>query len=148
MKLFLDANVLFTAARNPSGKAALVVELQPRAQWALATSTYALEESLRNLQRAPGALDRLDGVVERLEVVQHRPDLAYPAGLTEKDRPIFQAALGRGANHLLTGDLKHFGPFMDRPKQTHGIIIQTVAAFLASRAVDVADVTVPTAPGS
>ena len=138
MKLFLDANVLFTAAHNPSGKAALVVELHPRAQWALATSTYALEESLRNLQRkAPGALDRLDAVVERLEVVQHRPDLAYPTGLTEKDRPIFQAALGCRASHLLTGDLKHLGPFMDRPKQTHGIIIQTVAAFLASLVVDV-----------
>lgn len=35
-----------------------------------------------------------------------------------------------------TGDW-HRSPFMDRPKQTHGIIIQTVAAFLASRAVDV-----------
>lgn len=138
MKLFLDANVLFTAAHNPSGKAALVVELQPRAQWALATSTYALEESLRNLQRkAPGALDRLDAVVERLEVVRHRPDLEYPTGLTEKDRPIFQAAHACRASHLLTGDLKHFGPFMDRPKQTRGIIIQTVAAFLASLAVDV-----------
>ena len=137
MKLFFDANVLFTAAHNPSGKAALVVELVPRAKWALATSTYAREESQRNLQRkAPGALDRLAGVVERLEVVRHHPELRYPIGLTEKDRPIFQAALGCGASHLLTGDLKHFGPFMDRPKQTHGIIIQTVAAFLASIAVD------------
>ena len=137
MKLFFDANVLFTAAHNPSGKAALVVELEPRAKWALATSTYALEESQRNLQRkAPGALDRLAGVVERLEVVQHHPELRYPIGLTEKDRPIFQAALGCGASHLLTGDLKHFGPFMDRPKQTRGITIQTVAAFLASIAVD------------
>lgn len=137
MKLFLDANVLFTAAHNPKGKAALVVELQPRAKWALVTSTYAHEESLRNLQRkAPGALDRLDRIIERLEVVQHRPDMTCPAGLPEKDRPIFQAALGCGASHLLAGDLKHFGPLMDRPKQTSGVIIQTVAAFLASLAAD------------
>ena len=144
MKLFLDANVLFTAAHNPAGKAALIVELQSRATWALASSTYAIEEALRNLRlKAPGAVDRLDGIVERLEVVQHLPDLEYPEGLVEKDRPIFQAALGCGASHLLTGDLKHFGPFMGRPKQTSGIVVQTVAAFLASCTADEPDATVP-----
>ncbi len=133
MKLFLDANVLFTAAHNPAGKAALIIELQPEAKWGLATSSYAMEEARRNLQRkAPDALDRLDRIVARLEVVQHRPDLEYPAGLIEKDRPIFQAALGCGATHLLTGDLKHFGPLMARPKDTCGVVIRTVAAFLAS----------------
>ena len=133
MKLFLDANVLFTAAHNPTGNAALVVELQPKAKWSLVSSTYAMEEARRNLQRkAPGALDRLNRIATGLEVVQHRPDLEYPAGLIEKDRPIFQAALGCGATHLLTGDLKHFGPLMARPKDTCGVVIQTVAAFLAS----------------
>ena len=137
MKLFLDANVLFTAAHNPKGKAALVVEIQPSAPWTLATSDYAVEETLRNLRRkAPGAMDRLDLIVERLERVRHHPDLEYPAGLIVKDRPIFQAALGCGASHLLTGDLKHFGPFMGRPEQTCGIVIQTVASFLASLAGD------------
>ena len=132
MKVSLDANVIFTAAHNPTGKAALVVELAPDAEWTLASSAYAIEEARRNLQRkAPGALDRLVGIVERLEVVQHRPGVEYPAGLMEKDRPIFQAALGWGASHLLTGDLKHFGPLMERPKQTAGVVVQTVAAFLA-----------------
>jgi len=132
VKLFLDANVIFTAAHNPTGKAALVVELAPDAGWALASSAHAIEEARRNLQRkAPGALDRLVGIVKRLEVVQHRPGLEYPAGLIDKDRPIFQAALGWGASHLLTGDLKHFGPLMERPKQTSGVVIQMVAAFLA-----------------
>lgn len=147
VKLFLDANVLFTAAHNPAGKAALIVELQSRAKWALASSTYAIEEALRNLRlKAPGAVDRLDGIVKRVEVVQvvqHLPDLEYPAGLVEKDRPIFQAALGCGASHLLTGDLKHFGPFMGRPKQTSGMVVLTVAAFLASCTADEPDATVP-----
>ena len=135
MKLFLDANVLFTAAHNPAGKAALVVELQPEAKWALASSAYAVEEARRNLQRkAPGALDRLKQIVGLLETVQHRPDLEYPAGLIEKDRPIFQAALGWGTSHLLTSDMKHFGPLMGRPKDTCGVVIQTVAAFLAALA--------------
>ena len=133
MKLFLDANVLFTAAHNPNGKAALVIELRAMADWALATSAYAREEALRNLRRkAPGAEDRLRAILQTIEVVEHHPDLDYPARLVEKDRPIFQAALDCGASHLLTGDLKHFGPLMNRPEQTSGVLVQTVAEFLES----------------
>ena len=133
MKLFLDANVLFTAAHNPTGKAALVIELQARASWALATSAYAREEALRNIQRkAPDAQDRLRAILQDVELVEHRPNLEFPKGLVEKDRPIFQAALGCGASHLLTGDLKHFGPLMNRPEATSGVHVQTVAEFLES----------------
>ena len=35
MRLFLDANVLFTAAHNPGGKAALVIELGAQRHWRL-----------------------------------------------------------------------------------------------------------------
>ena len=134
MKLFLDANVLFTAAHNPTGKAALVIGLQARANWPLVTSTYAREEALRNVRaKAPGAEERLRVVLKDVEVVEHRPNLEFPAGLVEKDRPVFQAALACGASHLLTGDLKHFGPFMNRPEETFGIHVQTVAEFLESR---------------
>lgn len=133
MKLFLDANVLFTAAHNPKGKAALLVELGARADWSLTTSAYALEEARRNIQRkAPDASTRLHALLEDMEVVEHHPGLECPAGLVEKDRPIFQAARGCGATHLLTGDLRHFGVFMNRPRETFGVHAQTVAAFLES----------------
>ena len=57
MRLFLDANVLFTAAHNPTGKAALVVELGGRGHWALYSIRLAVEEARRNLERkfAPSA---------------------------------------------------------------------------------------------
>jgi predicted nucleic acid-binding protein len=48
--LFLDANVLFTAAHNPNGKAALVIELQAKASWTIVTSAYAREEAQRNIR--------------------------------------------------------------------------------------------------
>ncbi len=55
MRLFLDANVLFTAAHNPNGKAALVLELATVGLWQAVTSAYALEEARRNLERkCPG----------------------------------------------------------------------------------------------
>ena len=49
MRLFLDANVLFTAAHNPRGKAALVIDLGREGHWEIYSSAYALEEATRNL---------------------------------------------------------------------------------------------------
>ena len=50
MRLFFDANTLFTAAHNPNGKAALVVDLGAEGYWDLYTSAYAMEEARRNLE--------------------------------------------------------------------------------------------------
>ena len=133
MRLFLDANVLFTAAHNPNGKAALIIELGGQGHWMLATSTYAAEEARRNLERKfPDALEDLVALLEVIRLAEHRPELWFPAGLAPKDRPIFQAAVAWNATHLLTGDIRDFGRFMDRPETTSGIVVQTVAAFLDS----------------
>lgn len=133
MRLFLDANVLFTAAHNPNGKAALTIELGKRGHWALATSLYASEEARRNLARKfPRSLDGLNALLRDIPLVELRPGLPFPAALAEKDRPIFQAAVTCQATHLLTGDLRDFGPFMNRPEETSGILVQTVAEFLGS----------------
>ncbi len=48
-RIFLDANVIFTAAHNPEGKAALLLELGGRGHWKLITSQLAWEEARRNL---------------------------------------------------------------------------------------------------
>lgn len=134
MRVFLDANVLFTAAHNPQGKAALVIELGRRGHWALATSRYALEEARRNLDRKfPQSLDRLKSLLRGVRFIDHRPALRFPAALAEKDRPIFQAAVDWDATHLLTGDMKDFGAFMNKPEETFGIVVQTVADFLRAR---------------
>ena len=133
MRLFLDANLLFTAAHNPNGKAAVTIELGGQGHWMLATSTYAAEEARRNLERKfPDATQDLESLLEGIRLVEHRPELWFPAGLAQKDRPIFQAAVAWGATHLLTGDIRDFGRFMDKPETTSGIIVQTVAAFLDS----------------
>jgi hypothetical protein len=54
--------------------------------------------------------------------------------LPAKDMPIWAAAHAAKATHLLTGDLKDFGPHMNRPEATGGIVIQTVGACLAGLA--------------
>ena len=132
MRLFLDANVLFTAAHNPHGKAALIIELETRGVWKLFSSQFAFEEARRNLeQKFPEHLERLVDLQARIQLVEHRTNDHFPEGLAQKDRPIFQAAVASRSTHLLTGDLKDFGPFMNQPNQTSGILVQTVAQFLA-----------------
>jgi predicted nucleic acid-binding protein len=51
MRVFLDSNVLFTAAHNPKRKAALVITLGSAGCFHLATSAYAKEEARRNRER-------------------------------------------------------------------------------------------------
>ncbi len=132
MRLFLDANVLFTAAHNPSGKAALLIELEQHT-WAVFSSPFAFEEARRNLERkCPHRLDRLTALAHHMRFVEHRPTQPVPHGLPDKDQPIFQAAVACKATHLLTGDLKHFGHLMDVPDETFGIRVQTVSQFLES----------------
>jgi predicted nucleic acid-binding protein len=133
VKLFFDANVLFTAARTPLGKAALIIDCSGEGYWQLLTSAYALEEARRNLERkSPTALPRLDELLRHIDMVIPSLSAPCPENLPLKDRPIFQAAYTGAASHLLTGDLKDFGPLMNRPELTFGIIVQTVAEFLAT----------------
>lgn len=130
-RVFLDANVLFTAAHNRSGKAALVIELGIRGHWGLATSGYAFEEARRNLEiKFPGSLSTLEAFRPAMKIVPLWAGMNCPVPLPEKDRPILEAAIRCKATHLLTGDRKRFGPFMNRPEATSGVIIRTVAEFL------------------
>lgn len=109
-RLFLDANVLFSAAyREDAGIGAL---------WALdavilLSSTYAAEEARRNLD-TDEQKRRLQKLLQDVELSDARVDPQYRAeiegsALPEKDLPILESAIGSGATHLLTGDRKHFG---------------------------------------
>ena len=132
-RLFLDSNVLFTAAHNPSGKAALVIELGATECWKVLTSTYAVEEARRNIAvKFPQCLPSLGGLLKDISVLPSRASNSCLLALSEKDRVIFTSALHGKATHLLTGDVKHFGAFMNNPALTSGITIQTVSEFLAT----------------
>jgi len=133
VRLFLDANILFTAARTPLGKAALLIDWSGEGYWQVITSTYAIEEARRNLeQKSPASLPQLEDLLRNIEIVVPSLSAPCPDNLPLKDRSIFQAAHTGKASHLLTGDLKDFGPLMNRPELTFRITIQTVAEFLAA----------------
>lgn len=130
-RLFLDANVLFTAAHNPKGKAALICELGRAGLWQLTTSAYALEEARRNLARKyPHCVDQLENLAQALRLAPEGGTMPCPPPLPEKDCPIYQAALACKAQVLLTGDVRDFGFLMNAPEQADGLRVQTVADFL------------------
>lgn len=130
MKLFVDANVLFTAAYSSNGKAAFLIE---NLCSVIITSDYAVEEARRNLSvKKPTMLATLEQMLSEIEIVASVHSDVCPIVLPKKDQPIFLAALKAKATHLLTVDVKDFGPHMNQPEKSAGIIIQTVAEFLAS----------------
>jgi predicted nucleic acid-binding protein len=131
IRLFLDSNVLFTAAHNPSGKAALIIDLGVKGNWEIVSCSYAIEEARRNiLIKFPDHLKRFEALVERVINVPSRSGRNCPVILPGKDRPILEAAIQCKASHLLTGDIKDFGPIVNEPSLTGGVIIQTVSEFL------------------
>ncbi len=133
MRIFLDANILFTAAHNPNGKAAFVIELGAAGHFMLFTSAYAREEAFRNLSsKYPAFVPQLEKLLEQITITPVNPSSPFPPDLAEKDEAIFQAAVTCRATHLLTVDIKHFGPFMNSPENSYSIIIQSVAEFLES----------------
>jgi predicted nucleic acid-binding protein len=133
MRIFLDANILFTAAHNPEGKAAFVIELGKSGYFSLFTSDAAREEAGRNLvAKYPNAVNLFENLLDGINVLSADLSAPYPKGLPPNDAVIFQAAVACHAPHLLTGDLRHFGSLMNRPDTTNGIIVQTVSEFLTT----------------
>ena len=131
MRLFLDANVLFTAIHNPRGKAALVIELSTHGLWTIYSSDFAVEEARRNLARKfPEFVDEFDALADVLRLVGHSVGFCVSSWARSEGSADFQAAIACRATHLLTGDMKHFGAFMNQPERISGIRIQTVAGFL------------------
>ncbi len=133
MRVFLDANILFTAAHNPAGKAAFVIELGSAGFFRLFTSEYAREEAFRNLSaKYSASVPHLEKLLQQINTTLVDAGASFPDTLVAKDTSIFQAAVTCRATHLLTGDIKHFGEFMNRPEVTFSIVVQTVAEFLTA----------------
>lgn len=107
-RVFLDANVLVSAALKPGSRIASLWSL-PDVR--LLASPHVLAEARRNVP-APDAAARLEALIAALVVLPAEPAdfvIEDDPGLPPKDRPILLAAIVSGADVLLTGDITHFG---------------------------------------
>ena len=132
MRVFLDANVLFSAAKS-GGAVRRLLDLLIEAGHECWADGFVAEEARRNLAgKFPDGLPVLDALLSRLRTGPiHAPDSALEDGLPlpEKDRPVLAAAIRHGCEALVTGDRAHFG-------RLYGKAIQTIVPVSSCRVAE------------
>ena len=126
MRIFLDANILFSAAKSAGAMRELLARTSA-AGHTLCADVYVEAEARRNIEiKQPARLPALDAVLVHVEVAAYRhaalpPEVA--ALLPEKDRPVLAAAIRMGCEALVTGDRTHFGTLYGRVVE--GVVIHS-----------------------
>lgn len=112
MRVFLDANVLFSAAKS-EGAVREFLRLLLDGGHECWVDHYVVIEARRNLgAKDPEMLKVLETLLARLRICSvQAPDstLAEVVWLPQKDRPVLAAAIRLRCDALLTGDRRHFG---------------------------------------
>lgn len=131
VRVFLDANVLFSAAIGGSVRA-----LWSLSGIALITSEYAAAEAMENLDKSPVDPDDarivLRSLLAEMTVVAFEPGESVPVPVVlpdPDDAPILAAAIAAGCAYLLSGDKRCFGSLYGRTIE--GVAIMRPGPFIA-----------------
>lgn len=112
MRIFLDACILFSAAKSGSLIPSFLTRLKEVSS--LVSNQYAIQEARRNIEiDFPEHLATWNALVDDLEVTQTSTYLPSIC-IREKDRPILEGAVSAQCSHLLTSDKRDFGPFFGK----------------------------------
>ncbi|HTB62016.1 MAG TPA: hypothetical protein VK737_00395 [Opitutales bacterium] len=119
LRVFLDANILFSASLGRGVVPTLTEALRLRHQ--TFTAQLAVEEAKRNLARkSPKALAGLDAALVQVVIVS---EFGLPHGLDlpANDGQLLGIAIAQGCTHFLSGDKRHFGAHYG--KNIQGVIV-------------------------
>lgn len=128
-KVFLDASVLFSAVYSAAGSSRKLILKGLRGEVLLFVSPQVLLETERNLaDKAPEALADyrafLKSIRFRLTRTPSPARVAAWAGrIHHKDAPIMAAAIGSGAEYLVTWNTRHFLRDPDLEKEANILIL-------------------------
>ena len=107
MKVFLDANILFSGSVSSGQIAKLIEVIQKHGE--CMTNSYAVEEAKKNIGRKKyGSLQGLEFLIDNT-IVSNELISDVPVEIKAKDIPILGGAIASQCTHLLTGDKKDFG---------------------------------------
>ncbi len=112
MRIFLDANVLFSAAKSSGAMHALLMRLKSSGH-TLVADGYVVGEARRNQEaKFPAALKDFEALMNQVEASAGtcgplRAEIA--PDLPEKDRPVLAASIHLRCQILISGDRTHFG---------------------------------------
>ena len=102
IRVFLDANVLFSASNEPSHIARLIRMLIEHGE--AVTSDFAVEETRRNIMiKRPGWTETFDRLMDDIQIV---PSIQFdlPVELVDKDKPHFEEVELSQVEHVETGE--------------------------------------------
>ncbi len=132
IRVFLDANVLFSASNEPSNIARLIRLLIEHGE--AVTSDFAVEEARRNIViKRPAWAETFDKLMDELQIM---PSIQFdlPVELPDKDKPILCTAIRSGCQYLATGDKTDFGHLYDHTVEKVTIITLVKLAELIMQA--------------
>jgi uncharacterized protein len=111
VRIFLDANILFSAAKSTGAVRQLLAMLLEQGH-ELRADGYVVEEARRNLAlKSPASMPELESLLSRIELAPVASQAVSTLPLPEKDRPVLEAAIRSRSDMLVTGDRTHFGRF-------------------------------------
>jgi hypothetical protein len=133
VRAFLDANILFSAARS-DGAVRQLLRLTVAAGHECWVDPYVEAEARRNLEvKAPDSVIVLDRLLSKCMTGAFLPmDSAMNTvlgTLPVDDRPVLGAAIRLRCDVLITGDKRHFGPLYGRRIQ--GATVHSPASFFS-----------------
>jgi predicted nucleic acid-binding protein len=130
-RVFLDANVLFSAANKAESAQGLLIEFAAADLIRAVTSPYALDEARRNLARKyPSAMTRFIEQSAHVHLVAE-PDadsLSWARQLVvEKDAPVLASAARAAVDWFVTGDRADFGHLFETEQRGMRVMTPTMA---------------------
>jgi uncharacterized protein len=128
VRVFLDANVLFSAAYRDTGSVRAFFALGEAGACQLVTSAHAVEEARRNLAaKHPARLRDFESLLKAVELTpEPRASTvvwAATQGLPPKDAPILAAAVEARCHILATGDKTDFGALLGRRVRSTAVML-------------------------
>jgi len=113
MKLFLDANIIYSASRSEKGASFAIFQLKNKFNLELISSKLAMIEAERNIVEKETLLilNQFYDFLKEISIISVESDKAkvfYKNIIEEKDAPILYGAKLSQANFLITLDKKHF----------------------------------------
>jgi len=130
MRIFLDANILFSAGKSRGAVRNFLTQLKS-AGHILISDGYVTGEARRNLEtKFPESVKDFEVLMRDVEASAGAsgplPAEIAPE-LPEKDRPVLAAAIHHRCDVLLTGDKTHFGSLYGRTIE--GVEIHSPSSF-------------------
>lgn len=125
MRIFHDANIIFSAAKAP-GAVHELLELATGRGHRCVVDPYVMEEARRNLAvKFPAGLRALQNLIRGWDLAPTTApadfQLGGDLGLPEGDLMVLTAAINNRCQALVTGDRAHFGRLYGR--EIHGTVV-------------------------